>query len=78
MCIDLGSVQLPVSASSRIAVYSNTVAWFMWGDSSINYSRKAVALGDKGKLLAVFKAAKIQATYLLSKMLLINLTAFHL
>lgn len=37
-----------------------------------------MALGDKVKLLAVFKTAKIQATYLLSKMLLINLTVFHL
>lgn len=48
------------------------------GTPSINYSRKAVALGDKSKLLAVFKTAKIQAAYLLSKTLLINLTVFHL
>lgn len=55
-----------------------TVAWFMWRDSSINYSRKAVALGDQVKLLTVFKTTKIQATYLLSQILLINLTVFHL
>lgn len=79
MSIDLGSVKLPVSASSQIAVYNNSgLVYVKLGTPSINYSRKAVALGDKVKLLAVFKTAKIQATYLLSNMLLINLTVFHL
>lgn len=48
------------------------------GTPSINYSRKAVALGDKVKLLAVLKTAEIQAATSLSKMFLLNLTVFHL
>ena len=48
------------------------------GDSEHQLLQEAVALGDKVKLLAVFKTAEIQATYLLSKLLLINLTVFHL
>lgn len=56
MSIDLGSVQLPVSASSWVAVYRVT----QWpglcgiGDSELQLLQEAVVLGDKVKLLAVF------------------------
>lgn len=47
------------------------------GSPSINYCRKAVALGDKVKLLAVCKNSETQATHLLSQMLQIHLTVPH-
>lgn len=48
------------------------------GSPSINYCRKAVALGDKVKLLTVFKTAQTQATHLLSKWLHIHRTGLCL
>lgn len=79
MSIDLGSIQFPAAASSQIAVYNNTVAWFIWNwglQASIT-GRKAVALGDKVKLLAVFKTAETQATHLLSKWLHIHWAVYY-